>query len=67
MDIEGAEIEAIKGAKKTLKNNTANLAIASYHILDGEKTHFKLEKMLQKLGYKTETSFLQHLTTYANK
>jgi FkbM family methyltransferase len=67
MDIEGAEIEAIKGCKKTLKHNNTKLAIASYHILNGEKTCFKLEKLLSKLGYNVETSFSTHLTTYASK
>lgn len=67
MDIEGAEIEAIKGAKNLLKNNNINLAIASYHIIDGEKTYIKLEKILKEYGYKTYTSFPVHLTTYAWK
>jgi hypothetical protein len=64
MDIEGAEIEAIKGAKKTLSNN-CGLAIASYHIIDGEKTCIQLEKLLSTLGYSVITSFPEHLTTYA--
>lgn len=67
MDIEGAEIEAIKGSKETLRNNNANLAIASYHVLNGKKTYIELERLLKNLGYKTETSFPQHLTTYATK
>lgn len=67
MDIEGAEIEAIKGAKRLLTNYDINLAIASYHIVNGEKTCFKLEKLLKKYGYKTFTSFPEHLTTYGFK
>jgi len=67
MDVEGAEIEAIKGAEKILKNNNVNLAIASYHILNGEKTCFEVEKLLLAFGYKVETSFSQHLTTYGTK
>lgn len=67
MDVEGAELEAIKGSEKTLKNNNVRLAIASYHILNGKKTCFKLEKLLLEFGYKTETSFPMHLTTYAEK
>lgn len=67
MDVEGAEIEAIKGCKNTLKKNDVNLAIASYHIIDGEKTYKKLEKELKKLNYKTKTSFPSHLITYASK
>jgi len=57
MDIEGAEIEAIKGAGKTLKNNYPNLAIASYHVVDGEPTHVRLEKILREYGYKTEVGY----------
>lgn len=67
MDIEGAEIEAIKGAESTLKNNALNLAIASYHIVDGQKTCFVLEKLLFKLGYNCKTTFIEHLTTYARQ
>lgn len=64
-DVEGSEIELIKGSEKTLLNNHVNLAIASYHILDGEKTYINLEKSLNELGYMTITEFEDHLTTYA--
>ena len=67
MDVEGAEIEALKGAEKILRSSNANLAIASYHILNGEKTCSEVEKLLSGFGYKTETSFPAHLTTYAAK
>jgi FkbM family methyltransferase len=67
MDVEGAEVEVIKGAGQFLANNKADLAIASYHMLDGEKTCFKLEKVLFGLGYKAETAYPDHLTTYASK
>ncbi len=65
MDIEGAELEAIKGAKEILKNNRVNLAIASYHIIDGEPTYFKLRELLSNMGYYTEIGFPAHLTVYA--
>lgn len=67
MDIEGAEKEAMKGCVKTLKENKLNLAIASYHIVDGEPTSIFLEKFLKKAGYKTKSNFQKHLTTYAWK
>jgi len=65
MDIEGAEIEAIIGAKKTLKNNNVNLAIASYHLRDGQQTYKRLEKILKNMNYNTITTFSDHLTTFA--
>ena len=67
MDIEGAEIEAIKGAFQTLKKFQVNLAVASYHIRDGNKTYKELEKIFRELNYYTETSNYTHLTTYASK
>jgi FkbM family methyltransferase len=67
MDVEGAELEAIKGSARTLKAESVELAIASYHIVDGAKSCFALEKMLQELGYKAETAHSKHLTTYARK
>ena len=65
MDVEGAELEAIKGAAHTLGSNKVDLAIASYHMLDGQMSCFKLEKMLLEAGYKAETAYPRHLTTYA--
>lgn len=66
-DIEGAELEFVKGAEKTLAANNVSLAIASYHLVDGKRSHFELEKILPRLGYKTRTAHPQHLTTYAEK
>jgi FkbM family methyltransferase len=67
MDIEGAEIEAIQGAVKTLKNNSVKIIIASYHIVNGETTSHFMEKFLGKIGYKTITYYPKHLTTYGWK
>lgn len=67
MDIEGAEVEAIKGCSEILKTNNINLAIASYHIVNGTETHFELEKLLLENGYNSIIGFPQHLTTYAWK
>ena len=65
MDVEGAEIEAVIGAEKTLKNNKVHLAIASYHLLNGKSTSLRLENLLKKMGYSSRTGFKEHLTTYA--
>ena len=68
IDVEGAEFEAIKGCRKTIKNNPLlELAIASYHIVNGEKSRFKLEKVLKKMGLKTFTLGPPHTTTFAFK
>ncbi|MCX5678729.1 MAG: FkbM family methyltransferase [Candidatus Omnitrophica bacterium] len=66
-DIEGAELEFIKGAVKTLGSGDVKIAIASYHKIDGRKSFLELEKMLTQLGYNPETSHPGHLTTYASK
>ena len=65
MDIEGAEIEAVGGAEKTLKKNSTNLSIASYHIREGAKTFKRVEKILKEMNYDTKTTFPDHLTTFA--
>lgn len=67
MDVEGAELEAIKGSARTLKEQSIDLAIASYHPIDGAKSCFALEKMLTELGYKVDTAHPKHLTTYATR
>jgi FkbM family methyltransferase len=55
MDIEGAELEAIAGAIETIKKFNPNFAIASYHIINGEHTYIKLEKIFKKIGYPYKT------------
>lgn len=67
MDIEGAEIEALKGMQKTLKNNKCNLAIASYHKINGKTSSKRCEEILKKNGYSSFTDYPRHLTTYAKK
>lgn len=67
MDIEGAEIEALKGGVSTMSKYSPKFVIASYHIRNNEKTCFEVEKLLMKNGYEVETYFLPHLTTYGEK
>ena len=57
MDIERAEVEAIKGAQNTLKKCSPHLAIAAYHKIPPtyERSYKILEPMLRSLGYKTIT------------
>src|SRR3989344_2250852 len=55
MDIEGAEIEALRGCSRTLKSSRSSLAIATYHIVDGDNTSFRVERTLRSFGYDAET------------
>ncbi|OGJ15851.1 hypothetical protein A3K73_01650 [Candidatus Pacearchaeota archaeon RBG_13_36_9] len=64
MDIEGAEIEAIKGMEETIKKDKPNFAIASYHKLNNQQTKGDVEKLLRDRGYSV-FSGSKHLTTYA--
>ena len=48
MDIEGAEIQALNGMERTLKNNDVNLAIAAYHVVDGTPTYEIIVPKLEK-------------------
>lgn len=65
MDIEGAEVEALKGAEKVLKEQRPDFAIATYHVdEEGNKTCHRVEEILEKKGYDAETGYGRHLTTY---
>jgi len=67
MDVEGAEIEAVKGCVQTIQNNpNINLAIASYHRINGIPTSDGVEQTLQSYGLNALTAFPRHLTTYGH-
>jgi FkbM family methyltransferase len=51
MDIEGSEIEALKGMKKILESDV-QLAIAAYHPVEGSFTHTIIVPQLERLGFK---------------
>lgn len=50
MDIEGAEIEALQGAVRTLRN-TRKVAIAAYHVRNGKPTAPFVVSFLKSLGF----------------
>lgn len=66
-DIEGAEVEAMKGFIDTLEKKKVNLAIASYHLINNKPSYLLLEDFFRKINYNVETSYPIHLTTYAFK
>jgi FkbM family methyltransferase len=51
MDIEGAELEALEGMRRTLASNDARLAIAAYHRVDGAPTYPRVVRFLRELGF----------------
>ena len=57
MDIEGAEINALLGAKECIRKLKPNFAIASYHIVEQQPTRFFVEKFLAEYDYVVETIF----------
>ncbi len=69
MDIEGAEIEALKGAVKTIKKLRPNFAIASYHIVDGQPTYILIEEIFNEINYPYKTVMFNdgEIITYAGK
>ena len=66
MDIEGAEIEAITGARRCLGALRTHLAIASYHIVDGKQTYMSVEPQLAAIGIEPRTIHGLDIVTYAD-
>ncbi len=69
MDIEGAEIEALDGCVATIKSLKPNFAIASYHIVNGEKTQIKVEEFFKTMNYPFKTVKLRgtEIITFAGQ
>jgi FkbM family methyltransferase len=60
MNIEGAEIKALRGAMETIRRFKPHFAISSDHFVDGnieagQRTCGPVEKMLREHGYAAET------------
>lgn len=64
MDVEGAELEALRGMQATLSSMRPFLAIASYHIREGAATSSRVEEILRSYKYSCKTGNPWHLTTW---
>ncbi len=67
MDVEGAELNILKGAKKMLSNFKPNLSIATYHLVEGELTYKSVEEFFKEMNYPFKTVFFKdgEIITYA--
>ena len=52
MDIEGAEIQALEGMERTLKENDVRLVIAAYHEVDVKPTWKTIVPWLKQMGFR---------------
>jgi FkbM family methyltransferase len=53
IDVEGSEIEVLKGMRGSLAADGVELAIAAYHRLDGAATQERVTRYLRELGFVT--------------
>jgi len=65
MDVEGAEIDIVRGSESFIMESCGFFAIASYHIVDGKETANELESIFRRMNFETNTDFPLHKTTYA--
>jgi len=67
MDIEGGGIEALDGCVEVINKFKPNFAIASYHLVNGERTYIKVEAFFKKMNYpyKTVTFRGNEIITFA--
>ncbi len=65
MDVEGAEIEILKGLQQLPSSVRPTFVIASYHIVDGVRTADTMPTLLKDFGYTCITENPRHLTTFA--
>jgi len=55
MDIEGAEIEALKGMDRIVSKNTdIKVVVASYHKIEGQPTHKTIIPMMEQMGFSSQ-------------
>jgi FkbM family methyltransferase len=64
MNIEGSEVEALKGAVNTTTKYKPFVVVRTNHIVNGKTTDKPVEDFLKQYGYKTVTLQLSELTTF---
>ena len=68
VDIEGAEIEMLEGAREFLTTQPIQFAFDSNHTVDGALTFTSIEQILTQCGYEaTSSASLGFMTTWARK
>ncbi len=67
LDVEGSECRCLIGSSEILEKNDVKLAIASYHIVDGDRSCARVEQILRDMGYRSWTEYPSHLTTYGER
>lgn len=68
MNIEGAEVEAIRGCKETIARFRPDFAIYSNHLAHGKMTYISLEAFFGSIGYPYKTIFNgAEIVTYAGE
>jgi len=67
MNIEGAELKAIKGAKDTLSDNNCKILISTHKITDDYYNTEDVMKLLETYNYKPSTLKDRYTWVYAEK
>jgi FkbM family methyltransferase len=63
MDVEGAEVEALKGMNQVLENNDVKLA-GEYHVINGKSTYKIIASQLKEKGFEV---YKEGAILYASK
>lgn len=68
MDVEGTELETLKGCAGTIESgNATEFAVASYHVVEGRQTAPAVESFFRAKGLEAFSGYPGHLTTFGYK